>query len=207
MYEIVCDHSRLSDTIFILILLCCKCHMIGLGHQRFPGVRRTEGQDQGGEKTLQRNRELLQTEVNSEPYPQVSVSLSIHSRLWQSGGVWFRCPSSVCFHLICLPQIYRQTRKFIAVLYHEKTVWFISYIRWITFTVFRVYLIRKDLIIIICIISLLRKKFFIIDRFRSLINDLSKFGVIDLHQGSNNSSLFSTYWEPFSLRLDNCLDL
>lgn len=36
--------------------------MIGLGHQRFPGVRRTEGQDQGGEKTLQRNRELLQTE-------------------------------------------------------------------------------------------------------------------------------------------------
>lgn len=48
--------------------------MIGLGHQRFPGVRRTEGQDQGGEKTLQRNRELLQTEVNSEPYPQVSVS-------------------------------------------------------------------------------------------------------------------------------------
>lgn len=113
----------------------------------------------------------------------------------------------VCFHLICLPQIYRQTRKFIAVLYHEKTVWFISYIRWITFTVFRVYLIRKDLIIIICIISLLRKKFFIIDRFRSLINDLSKFGVIDLHQGSNNSSLFSTYWEPFSLRLDNCLDL
>lgn len=51
----------------------------------------------------------------------------------------------------------------------------------------------KDLIIIICIISLLRKKFLIIDRFRSLINDLSKFGVIDLHQGSNNSSLFSTY--------------
>lgn len=45
--------------------------MIGLGHQRFPGVRRTEGQDQGGEKTLQRNRELLQTEVNSEPYPPV----------------------------------------------------------------------------------------------------------------------------------------
>lgn len=55
--------------------------MIGLGHQRFPGVRRTEDQDQGGEKTLERNRELLQTEVNSEPYPQVSVSLSIHSRL------------------------------------------------------------------------------------------------------------------------------
>lgn len=129
MYEIVCDHSRLSDTIFILILLCCKCHMIGLGHQRFPGVRRTEGQDQGGEKTLQRNRELLQTEVNSEPYPPVSVSLSIHSRLWQSGGVWFRCPSSVCFHFVYLK--YRQTRKFIAVLYHERTVWFISYIRWI----------------------------------------------------------------------------
>lgn len=133
-------------------------------------------------------------------------------RLWQSGGVWFRCPSSVCFHFICLPQIYRQTRKFIAVLYHERTVWFISYIRWINlgfyfYNIIRVYLIRKDLIIIICIIFFLRKKFFIIDRFRSLINDLSKFGVIDLHQGSTNSSLFSTYWEPFSLRLDNCLDL
>lgn len=36
--------------------------MIGLGHQQFPRVRRTEGQDKGGEETLQRNRELLQTE-------------------------------------------------------------------------------------------------------------------------------------------------